>query len=124
MKRKLLLNLVKSLKGVGEGRDSRRWPSRVLDVLEARYHLQPGDLLRLGYVRCRLSAGGFPVDCIYIYDRAASREQNLAVSSYRDLSRNRGLLLFKGSIQPDGSVCLEKVRAAATESGNASVACR
>jgi hypothetical protein len=90
----------------------RTWPARVLDILESRYHLLPRDLLRLGCVRRRLSAGKFTMEYFYIYDRTVSRESNVPVRSYRDLSGNDRLLLFKGFIHPDGSVNLEKVRSA------------
>ena len=94
--------------------DQKSWPARVLDILETRYHLLPRDLLRLGCIRRRLSAGKFTMEYIYIYDRTVSQERNVPIRGYHDLSRNDQLLLFKGNITPDGTVYLERVRAAAS----------
>lgn len=91
----------------GENGD-KHWPAKVLDILEVKYHLLPKDILRLWYVQRRISAGTLNIDSIYIYDRAMSREQNIPISDYRDLSKNYKLLLFKGNIFQDGSVHLEK----------------
>jgi hypothetical protein len=117
-----MLNLLKPLKGLRGERKCKHWPTRVLDILETKYHLLPKDLLRLGYIRRRLSAGKFSMDYIYIYDRTTSWEKNLSISSYQDISKNNRLLLFKGNIYPDGSVRLEKVRAAAPQIDDALVA--
>jgi len=94
---------------IGEN-GGKYWPAQVLDVLETKYHLLPKDLLHLWYVRHRISTGKLNIDYIYIYDRVRSQEQNIPISNYHDLSKNYELTLFKGSIFPDGSVYLEKVR--------------
>jgi len=93
----------------GENGD-KHWPAKVLDILETKYHLLPKDLLHLWYVQRRISADKFNLDYIYIYDWVRSQEQNIPISNYHDLSKNYELILFKGSIFPDGSVYLEKVR--------------
>ena len=99
--------LLKSYIGENGG---KYWPAKVLDILETKYHLLPKDLLHLWYVQRRISADKFNLDYIYIYDRVRSQEQNIPISNYRDLSKNYELILFKGSIFPDGSVYLERVR--------------
>ena len=93
---------------LGENGD-KHWPVKVLDALETKYHLLPKDLLQLWYIQRRISAGKLNMDCIYIYDRARSQEQNIPISNYHDLSKNYELILFKGNIFQDGSVYLEKV---------------
>jgi len=103
------LSPLRRWRGTSEGKS---WPARVLDILETRYHLLPRDLLRLGCIRRRLSAGKFAMEYIYIYDRTVSQERNVPIRGYQDLSRNDHLLLFKGNISPDGTVYLEKVSAA------------
>ena len=92
---------------MGENGD-KHWPAKVLDTLETKHHLFPKDLLRLWYIKRRISAGKLNMDCIYIYDWVTSKEQNIPISNYRDLSKNYKLILFKGNIFQDGSVYLEE----------------
>lgn len=93
---------------LGENSD-KRWPPKVLDILETEYQLLPKDLLRLWYVQCRIRIDKFNIDRIYIYDWLTSQEQNIPINNYHDLSKDYKLLLFKGNVFQDGSVYFEKV---------------
>jgi hypothetical protein len=66
-------------------------------------------MLRLWYIRRRISNGKHPVDSLLIYDRVKASEKRIPVRSSRDLYSNSDLLLFKGNIFGDGSIRLERV---------------
>lgn len=108
MDKTLLIKAFTPFKRRTDENGAKHWPAKVLDTLETKYHLLPKDLLRLWYLRRSLSDGRVSMDYIYIYDRMMSQEQDIPVRAYHDLVRNHRLLLFKGTIFPDGSVHLEK----------------
>lgn len=89
--------------------DDRHWPASVLNTLETKYSLSPKEMLRLWYVRRRISNGKHPVDSLLIYDRVRASEKSISVRNNGDLYSNSDLLLFKGNILEDGSVHLARV---------------
>lgn len=108
-KSKILLRKVSSLLKINNLSGNRHWPALVLATLETKYHLSPKEMLRLWYVRRRISNGKYPVDSLLIYDGVRASEKRVSVKSSRDLYSNADLLLFKGNIYRDGSVHLERV---------------
>jgi len=87
---------------------NKHWPAYVLSALEKKYQLSPKEMLRLWYIRQRISNGKHPVDSLLIYDWAKANEKRIPVRSIRDLYNNSELLLFKGNIFGDGSIRLER----------------
>jgi len=108
-KSKILLRKFSSLLRINNLFDDRHWPAYVLTALETKYQLSPKEMLRLWYIRRRISNGKHPVDSLFIYDRVKASEKRILVRSYTDLYSNSDLLLFKGNIFGDGSVHLERV---------------
>ena len=108
-KSKTLLDKVSGVLRINNLFRNRHWPTRVLDTLEAKYHLCPEDMLRLWYIRRRVSNGKYHGDSLFIYDRLRAREKKISVRSSRDLYNNSDLLLFKGNIFGDGSIYVERV---------------
>ena len=108
-KSETMLKKVASLLKMSRAVGSRRWPAYVLSTLESKYQLSPKEMLRLWYIRQRVSNGKHPVDSLLIYDWAKANEKRIPVKSVRDLYNNSELLLFKGNIFGDGSIRLERV---------------
>jgi hypothetical protein len=108
-KSKVLIRKFSSLLKMNSLFYDRHWPAYVLTTLEKKYQLSPKEMLRLWYIRRRISNGKYPVDSLLIYDRIKASEKRILVRSSRDLSSNSDLLLFKGNIFGDGSVHLERV---------------
>ena len=108
-KSKILLIKVSNLLKIYNSFDDGHWPTNVLDTLETKYQLSPQEMLRLWYMRRRISNGKHPVDSLLIYDWIKSNEKRISVRSSGDLYSDSDLLLFKGNIFGDGSVHLEKV---------------
>lgn len=108
---KLSNPLVKVMKSLRKPRSSgnSHWPSRVLDTLETKYHLRPEEMLRLWYIRERVSGGKYGKESLLIYDRMQALEQQVSIKNSSDLYTNTDLLLFTGNLFWDGSVRLEKV---------------
>lgn len=109
-KSKILLRKVSSLLRINNIFEDGHWPAYVLNILETKYHLTPKEMLRLWYIRRRISNGKHPVDSLFIYDWVKASEKRISVRSRTDLYDNSDLLLFKGNIFGDGSVHLERVR--------------
>jgi len=86
-----------------------QWPAYVLSTLEEKYHLTPKEMLRLRYIRQRISNGKYPIDSLFIYDWISASEKNISVRSSEDIYGNLDLLLFKGNILWDGSVNLKRM---------------
>ena len=108
-KTKILVRKVSSLFKINHLFSNRHWPAYVLTTLETKYKLLPKEMLRLWYIRRRISTGKHPVDSLLIYDWARANEKRISVRSSRDLYNNSDLLLFKGNIFGDGSIRLERV---------------
>jgi|GEM_PF-3412480 len=108
-KSKILLRKFSGLLKINNLFDDRHWPAYVLTTLETKYQLSPREMLRLWYIRRRISNGKNPVDSLLIYDKVRASEKKISVRSSGDLYGNADLLLFKGRIFGDGSVQLEKV---------------
>ena len=87
----------------------RRWPIRVLDTLESKYHLRPEDMLRLWYVRRKIASGKYRQDSIFIFDWVRARERNISIRKEKDLYNNSDLILFKGNVFRDGTVHVRNV---------------
>ncbi len=100
-----IMKFLRKSKSSGNG----RWPSRVLDALETRYHLRPEEMLRLWYVRERVVGGKYGKESLLIYDRVQANEKKVSIRDSSDLHTNSDLLLFTGNLFWDGSVILEKV---------------
>lgn len=109
-KTKILLRKVSGLLKINNLFNDQHWPASVLSTLEEKYHLTPKEMLRLYYIRRRVSSGKYPVDSLFIYDWVRASERKIAVRNVGDLYSNSDLLIFKGKIFGDGSVRLEKVR--------------
>jgi len=109
-KTKILFRKVSGLLKINNLFNDWHWPAYVLSTLEEKYHLTPKEMLRLYYIRRRISSGKYPVDSLFIYDWVRASEKKIAVRSIGDLYSNSDLLLFKGNIFGDGSVHLERVR--------------
>ena len=109
-KTKILFRKVSGLLKINNMFNDYHWPAYVLSTLEEKYHLTPKEMLRLYYIRRRISSGKYPVDSLFIYDWVRASEKKIAVRSIGDLYSNSDLLLFKGNIFGDGSVRLERVR--------------
>ena len=109
-KSKILLRKVSSLLKINDLFDDRHWPAYVLNTLETEYQLSPKEMLRLWYIRRRISNGKPPVDSLLIYDWVRASEKRILVRSSRDLYSNSDLLLFKGNIFGDESVHLKRVK--------------
>ena len=90
--------------------NDRHWPARVLETLEAKYHLLPRDLLRLWYVRRRTVSDKLKTESIFIYDWASAYKRNLSIREYNDLHKHPDLLLYKGHILSNGEVRIERIR--------------
>ena len=108
-KSKILLRKVSGLLKINNLFNDRHWPAYVLSTLEEKYHLTPKEMLRLWYIRCRISSGKHPVDSLFIYDWIKAGEKKISVRSITDLYNNWDLLLFKGNIFRDGSVHIKMV---------------
>lgn len=109
-KSKILLRKVSNLLKINSLFGNRHWPAYVLSTLETKYQLSPKEMLRLWYIRRKVSNGKHPVDSLLIYDWIRANEKRISVRSSRDLYSNSDLLLFKGNIFGDGSVHLNRVR--------------
>ncbi len=109
-KTKLMLSKVSGLLKTNNLLNNKRWPAYVLSTLEEKYHLTPKEMLRIWYIRRRISNGKYPIDSLFIYDWVKAREKKISVISIGDLYNNSDLLLFKGKIFGDGSIHLERIR--------------
>jgi hypothetical protein len=107
-KSKTMLRKVSNLLKTNNSFDGQ-WPANVLDTLETKYRLSPEEMLRLWYIRRRISRGKYPVDSIFIYDWIKASEKKISVRSDRDLYSNLDIFLFKGKTYGDSSVRLEQV---------------
>ena len=108
-KSKIMLRKLSNLLKIHDSFDDRHWPANVLDTLETKYQLSPEEMLRLWYVRRRISNGKHPVHSLIIYDWVRASERSISARSTGALYNNSDLLLFKGNIFEDGSVHLERV---------------
>jgi len=108
-KLKVPLNKISGLFGLNGVFRQRRWPLRVLDTLESKYHLRPEDMLRLWYVRRQLVSGKLRQDSIFIFDWVKARERHISFRKERDLYNNPDLILFKGNVFRDGTVHVRSV---------------
>jgi len=86
----------------------QHWPAGVLNHLEINYHLKPDDMLRFGYLRCRMGRRNRNY-FLYIYDKFAASDRRLSVKDIGDIYLIPDLLLYKGSITVDGAVHLSRV---------------
>jgi len=91
-------------------RDDKQWPVNVLDILERKYHLLPGDLLRLWYIRRKIISKKVNTYSIFIYDWKKAYDLNLSIKKYNDLYKHPDLLLYKGYIFGNGEVNIEPIR--------------
>ncbi len=107
-KSKVMLSKVASLLKRNDMFGNKHWPAYVLSTLEKKYQLSPKEMLRLWYIRRKISNGKHPVDSLLIYDWAQANARRIRVRSSRDLDNNSDLLLFKGNIFGDGSVRIER----------------
>jgi len=89
---------------------SESWPAGVLEHLEVKYHLKPEDMLRLGYLRRKISENRHSFYSLFIYDRLAARDRKLLIRDVGDIYNTPELLLYKGNIFGDGSVHLSRVK--------------
>ncbi len=108
-KSKIMLRKLSNLLKIHDSFNDRHWPANVLDTLETKYQLSPQEMLRLWYMRCRISNGKHPVDSLLIYDRVGASEKRISVRNSWDLHINSDLLRFKGNIFGNGSIQVERL---------------
>ncbi len=108
-KLKIPLSKISGLFGINGVFHHRRWPLRVLDTLELKYHLRPEDMLRLWYIRRKTASGKFNQGSIFIFDWVKARERNISIRKEKDLYNNTDLIIFKGNVFRDGTVHVRSV---------------